>query len=90
MELHKRRKALTEPEVRYFLKQILLAVQHLHNEKVRSDIPVSLVLFVHAMATKGRTRGKCREKQFLLVGVVSVLNPSVLVPGIILRLWLPA
>jgi len=34
MELHKRRKALTEPEVRYFLKQILLAVQHLHNEKV--------------------------------------------------------
>ena len=34
MELHKRRKALTEPEVRYFLKQTLLAVQYLHDEKV--------------------------------------------------------
>lgn len=37
MELHKRRKALTEPEVRYFLKQTLHAVEYLHNEKV-SDI----------------------------------------------------
>lgn len=34
MELHKRRKALTEPEVRYYLRQILLAVSYLHNEKV--------------------------------------------------------
>lgn len=34
MELHKRRKALTEPEVRYLLTQTLLAVKHLHNEKV--------------------------------------------------------
>lgn len=35
MELHKRRKALTEPEVRYYLKQTLLAVKYLHNEKVQ-------------------------------------------------------
>ena len=34
MELHKRRKALTEPEVRYYLNQILLAVKYLHDEKV--------------------------------------------------------
>jgi len=34
MELHKRRKALTEPEVRYFLKQTLLAVKYLHDRKV--------------------------------------------------------
>ena len=34
MELHKRRKALTEPEARYFLRQTLLAVKYLHNEKV--------------------------------------------------------
>ena len=33
-ELHEKRKTLTEPEVRYFLKQIVLAVQHLHNQKV--------------------------------------------------------
>ena len=35
MELHKRRRALSEPEVRYYLKQILLAVEHLHGVKVR-------------------------------------------------------
>ena len=38
MELHKRRKALTEPEVRYYLRQTLLAVKYLHDVKVR-DIP---------------------------------------------------
>lgn len=35
MELHKRRRALTEPEVRYFVRQLLLAVRYLHREKVR-------------------------------------------------------
>ncbi|KAK8731564.1 hypothetical protein OTU49_007371 [Cherax quadricarinatus] len=34
MELHKRRKAITEPETRYFLKQILNGVKHLHDRKV--------------------------------------------------------
>lgn len=34
MELHKRRKALSEPEVRYYLKQTLLAVKYLHDVKV--------------------------------------------------------
>ena len=34
MELHKRRKALSEPEVRYLFHQMLLAVAHLHDEKV--------------------------------------------------------
>ena len=34
MELHKRRKALTEPEVRFFMKQILLSVTYLHNQCV--------------------------------------------------------
>ena len=34
MELHKRRKALTEPEVRYFLRQTLLGLHYLHTDKV--------------------------------------------------------
>ncbi|KAL8618752.1 Serine/threonine-protein kinase plk1 [Nucella lapillus] len=34
MELHKRRKAVTEPEARYFVKQIISACQYLHNNKV--------------------------------------------------------
>ena len=42
MELHKRRKTLTDAEARYLLKQIMFAVQYLH------DVKVSLVT--------GRTR----------------------------------
>ncbi len=34
MELHKRRRALSEPEVRYYLRQTLLAVKYLHDVKV--------------------------------------------------------
>ena len=34
MELHKRRKAVTEPEARYFMRQILLGVQYLHDAKI--------------------------------------------------------
>lgn len=34
MEMHKRRKALTEPEVRYFIKQILEGVLYLHDLRI--------------------------------------------------------
>ena len=34
MELHKRRKAVTEPESRYFLNQILEGCQYLHNKGI--------------------------------------------------------
>ena len=34
MELHKRRKAVTEPEARYFMNQILLGVKYLHENKI--------------------------------------------------------
>ncbi|XP_064602321.1 serine/threonine-protein kinase PLK1-like [Liolophura sinensis] len=34
MELHKRRKAVTEPEARYFVRQVVSACQYLHNNKV--------------------------------------------------------
>ena len=34
MELHKRRRAITEPEVRYFVKQVIEAVSYLHINKV--------------------------------------------------------
>ena len=34
MELHKRRKAVTEPEARYFVRQIIEACQYLHNRRI--------------------------------------------------------
>lgn len=34
LELHKRRKALTEPEARYYLRQIVLGCQYLHSNQV--------------------------------------------------------
>ena len=34
MELHKRRKALTEPEARYYMHQILVGCIYLHNKNI--------------------------------------------------------
>ena len=34
MELHKRRKAVTEPEARYFMRQIALGVKYLHDNHI--------------------------------------------------------
>ena len=34
MELHKRRRAVTEPEARYFVRQIVLAVDYLHKNRI--------------------------------------------------------
>ena len=34
MELHKRRKALTEPEVRYYIKATIEACQYLHRRNI--------------------------------------------------------
>jgi polo-like kinase 1 len=34
MEMHKRRGALTEPEVRYLVKQLIKGCQYLHKNKI--------------------------------------------------------
>lgn len=34
MELHKRRKAITEPETRFYMHQILMGVQYLHSKRI--------------------------------------------------------
>ena len=34
MELHKRRKAVTDPEARYFTMQVCKAVDYLHDKRI--------------------------------------------------------
>ena len=34
MELHLRRGALTEPEVRYYMKQLCLGIEYLHDQQI--------------------------------------------------------
>jgi serine/threonine protein kinase len=42
MELHKRRKAITEPEARRFMLHLLLGVRHLHmNNIIHRDLKLS-------------------------------------------------
>ena len=42
MELHKRRGPLTEPEVRYYMKQLCLGIQYLHDRQIiHRDLKVS-------------------------------------------------
>ena len=44
MELHKRRGPLTEPEVRYYMKQLCLGIEFLHKKDIiHRDLKVSLL-----------------------------------------------
>ncbi len=53
MELHKRRKAITEPEARYFVKQVVDACQYLHGNKViHRDLKLGNLFINEDMAIK--------------------------------------
>ncbi|XP_042336604.1 serine/threonine-protein kinase PLK1 [Sceloporus undulatus] len=85
LELHKRRKALTEPEVRYFLRQIILGCQYLHSNRVihrdlklgnlflNDDMEVKIGDF--GLATKVEYDG---ERKKTLCGTPNYIAPEVL------------
>ena len=53
MELQKRRKAITEPEARYFLKQIVEACVYLHGRNIiHRDLKLSNVFINDKMDVK--------------------------------------
>ena len=53
MELHKRRGALTEPEVRYYMKQISQGVGYLHDHDIiHRDLKLGKILRVSIHVVK--------------------------------------
>uniref|UniRef100_A0A4W2E8U8 Serine/threonine-protein kinase PLK n=1 Tax=Bos indicus x Bos taurus TaxID=30522 RepID=A0A4W2E8U8_BOBOX len=85
LELHKRRKALTEPEARYYLRQIVLGCQYLHGNRVihrdlklgnlflNEDLEVKIGDF--GLATKVEYDG---ERKKTLCGTPNYIAPEVL------------
>ncbi|XP_028914573.2 serine/threonine-protein kinase PLK1 [Ornithorhynchus anatinus] len=85
LELHKRRKAVTEPEARYYLRQIILGCQYLHRTRVihrdlklgnlflNDDMEVKIGDF--GLATKVEYDG---ERKKTLCGTPNYIAPEVL------------
>lgn len=85
MEMHKRRKAITEPETRYFMRQIVLACQYLHDNKIihrdlklgnlflNDDMELKIGDF--GLATKVDFEG---ERKKTLCGTPNYIAPEVL------------
>ncbi|XP_032831952.1 serine/threonine-protein kinase PLK1 isoform X2 [Petromyzon marinus] len=86
MELHKRRKALSEPEARYFLRHVILGCQYLHINKVihrdlklgnlflNDDMEVKIGDF--GLATRIEYEG---ERKKTLCGTPNYIAPEVLI-----------
>uniref|UniRef100_A0A8C1VNB6 Serine/threonine-protein kinase PLK n=1 Tax=Cyprinus carpio TaxID=7962 RepID=A0A8C1VNB6_CYPCA len=85
LELHKRRKAVTEPEARYFMRHTILGCQYLHNNRVihrdlklgnlflSDDMDVKIGDF--GLATKIEFDG---ERKKTLCGTPNYIAPEVL------------
>ncbi|KAM4603624.1 serine/threonine-protein kinase PLK1 [Polymixia lowei] len=85
LELHKRRKAITEPEARYYMMQLLKGCQYLHNSRVihrdlklgniflNDDMDVKIGDF--GLATKIEFDG---ERKKTLCGTPNYIAPEVL------------
>jgi len=85
MELHKRRKAITEPESRYFMDQILRGVLYLHNNKIiHRDLKLGNVFLNDNMEVKIGDFGLATsveydgERKKTLCGTPNYIAPEVL------------
>merc|ERR1719211_658083 len=85
MELHKRRKAVTEPETRYFMNQILLGVKYLHNQKIiHRDLKLGNIFLNDEMEIKLGDFGLATKENFdgerkrTLCGTPNYIAPEVL------------
>ncbi|KAF3687912.1 Serine/threonine-protein kinase PLK1 [Channa argus] len=85
LELHKRRKAVTEPEARYFMTQLLNGVQYLHNNRViHRDLKLGNIFLNDDMAVKIGDFGLATKIEFdgerkkTLCGTPNYIAPEVL------------
>lgn len=85
MELHKRRKALTEPETRYYLRQILLGVLYLHqNHIIHRDLKLGNLFLNDEMEVKIGDFGLAAKLEFdgerkkTLCGTPNYIAPEIL------------
>jgi len=85
MELHKRRKAVTEPETRYYMNQIVLGVQYLHrNQIIHRDLKLGNLFLTDDMEVKIGDLGLATkidydgERKKTLCGTPNYIAPEVL------------
>nr|XP_020478474.1 serine/threonine-protein kinase PLK1 isoform X2 [Monopterus albus] len=85
LELHKRRKAVTEPEARYYMTQLLRGVQYLHNNKViHRDLKLGNIFLNDDMEVKIGDFGLATKIEFdgerkkTLCGTPNYIAPEVL------------
>lgn len=85
MELHKRRKALTEPEVRYYVNQILIGCIYLHDQKIiHRDLKLGNLFLGDDMDIKigdfglATTVQSEKERKRTLCGTPNYIAPEVL------------
>jgi len=85
MELHKRRRAITEPETRYYFKQMLLGVKYLHDHKIiHRDLKLGNIFLNDNMEIKLGDFGLATkvdydgERKRTLCGTPNYIAPEVL------------
>lgn len=85
MEMHKRRKVFTEPEVRYIVTQIALACQYLHTNKiVHRDLKLGNLFLNEDMDVKVGDFGLAtkisneKDRKLTLCGTPNYIAPEVL------------
>lgn len=85
LELHKRRKAVTEPEVRYYMTQLLKGVHYLHNNRViHRDLKLGNIFLNDDMELKIGDFGLATKIEFegerkkTLCGTPNYIAPEVL------------
>ncbi|KAG9511368.1 Serine/threonine-protein kinase PLK1, partial [Fragariocoptes setiger] len=85
MELHRRRRTLTEPEIRYFVRQIALACLHLHeNMIIHRDLKLGNIFINDTMDVKLGDFGLATrvdnesQRKYTLCGTPNYLAPEIL------------